>query len=96
MTTLIVLLGAALAGLGAWLFYLAWPQQRWRSAGPWPSRWRWRWLPGTMALALAQAILLGALAATAAIPALLCVAMLVWTAAPFLAAWRRHGRTPTR
>mgnify|MGYP001005085080 CR=1 FL=1 len=86
---------AALAGIaGAWLLYLAAPQQQWRSRGPWPAR----GLPwaGLLCASLSLGLLLAAMAVTEAVFAWLTLLMLVWSAAPFLGAWRARmrGRTP--
>ncbi|MFT4247945.1 MAG: hypothetical protein QM581_07905 [Pseudomonas sp.] len=85
-----IVLASVLAGLGAWLFYLACPQQQWRAAGPWPMR--RRWLPGSAALALALALLLGRTGTLEAWAICACAAMLAGSLAPFLGAWRARQR----
>ncbi len=86
----IALLSALMGVLGASLLYLASPQQQWRAAGPWPTR--WRWLPGGACLVLSLALLLPLMGSGAAVFAWLTLAMLVGTAAPFLGAWRARRR----
>lgn len=93
MLDLLIVLAALFAGLGAWLLYLACPQQRWRATGTWPAR--RRWLPGGTLLALAICLLLGRTGTLEAVAICLCAAMLVWSAAPFLGAWRARARGRT-
>lgn len=82
---------ATLAGVaGAWLLYLASPQQQWRAQGPWPAR-RRPW-PGALCLALSLVLAWRTLAPVEAVSAWLVLVMLVWSLAPFLGAWRARRR----
>lgn len=75
--------------VGAWLLYLASPQQLWRPA---PLR---AW-PGAACAALSLALLWPAMGAAAAVAMWLTVLMLVATLAPFLGAWRARRREAAR
>lgn len=88
-------LAAALLGIGgAWLLYLAAPQQLWRARGPWPARHRiW---PGALCLLLSLALLLREMGSGAAFFSWLTLVMLVWSLAPFLGAWRAQMRKRPR
>ncbi|MEI2429759.1 hypothetical protein RDV84_20230 [Lysobacter yananisis] len=70
---------------GAWLLYLASPQQRWRAA---PLR---AW-PGVACALSSLALLWPAMGAAAAVAMWLTVLMLMTTLAPFLGAWRARRR----
>ncbi|MFV5214012.1 hypothetical protein ACLIIZ_09820 [Azonexus caeni] len=82
---------AALAGIvGAWLLYLAVPQQQWLAAPRRPAR-GLAWSGAALAL-LALLLLLTMMGAMAAVATWLSLLMLVGTLAPFLGAWRAHRR----
>lgn len=82
---------ATLSGIvGAWALYLASPQQRWRSEGPWPARRRW-W-PALSCLALSLAAMTRVLAPFEAVAAWAVLVMFVCSLAPFLGAWRERAR----
>ncbi len=95
MNPVLIVLAAGAGIAGAVLLYLASPQQSWRAAGPWPVRAR-GW-PGGLCLLISLLALLQLLGALAATFTWLTLLMLVWSAMPFLGAWRsRHRRRPTR
>lgn len=88
-----LLLLATLSGTAAAvLFYLASPQQQWRTAGPWPARWRW-W-PGSLCALLALASMTRLLAPMEAVFAWCVLLMFIGSIVPFLGAWRsRAGKS---
>lgn len=94
MNPVLVVLATVLGTLGAWLLYLASPQQQWRADGPWPAKGRvW---PGTSCLLLSLAVLMRNMGSGAAFFAWLTLVMLVWSLAPFLGAWRAQARKRSR
>ncbi len=86
--------GYALAGagaaVGAWLFYLASPQQAWLAVSRVPAR--ALVFGGAIASLLSLLLLLAMMGAMAAIATWLTLLMLVGTLAPFLGAWRALRR----
>lgn len=82
---LATLFGAAAAAL----FYLASPQQQWRSAGPWPARWRcW---PGSLCALLSLVMTTRIMAPMEAVFAWLVLLMFAASIAPFLGIWYRRS-----
>lgn len=85
-----MVMAAALSGLaGAWLMYLASPQQRWLAHVLRPARLGWL---GALCLLMSLGLLLSWMGSMAAVATWLVLAMLAWTTAPFLGAWRAQRR----
>lgn len=83
-------LAAMLGTAGAWLLYLASPQQQWRVQGRLPAK-HSLW-PGGACLLLSLALLMYQMGSGAAFFTWLSLVMLVWSLAPFLGAWRAQRR----
>lgn len=94
MNPWLIVPAALLGGAGSWLLYLASSQQQWLTRGPWPARggiWR-----GAVCLAVSLLLFLPSLGRVEAVFTWLTLVMLVWSAAPFLGAWRAQGRSRPR
>jgi len=92
MNEWMVLLSAVSGAAGAWLLYLASPQQQWLVSRPSP---RALALPAGVSLLLSLALMLSMMGAMAAVASWMVLVMLVWTAAPFIGAWRARQRRPS-
>jgi len=92
MNEWMVLLSALSGVAGAWLLYLASPQQLWSARRPSPRGLAWL---GSGCLLLSLVLLLSMMGAMAAVASWMVLAMLVWTAAPFVGAWRARQRRPS-
>lgn len=94
MDMMLTVLAAGCGAAGAWMLYLASPQQQWRAVGARAGR--LKWLPGVVLGMLSLALLLSLMGSGAAFFTWLTIVMLVWSAAPFLGLWRarRRGGAP--
>lgn len=86
MSVWLVSLAGTIGIAGAWLLYLASPQQQWCAKGRWPA-----W-PGVSCLLLSLALAWPTLGPLEAVSAWLVLVMLVASLAPFVGAWRAHAR----